>query len=297
MSFFIGFISVVAVVLVILASPSAASERSWKRFFINLPLCFFGIMLPLFVFLMSVFLTPEWKGGCHNGWIDCFYEGKLALTPLVLWATAALYKVEVSKRPDRSWIAYGLLTGAIVSSVCLLFGFVTNGPDHSMEMWLAVPFYTALWYVFRAAQSAANGKIKFSGVLKTLTGSAPFWGASAAWTYHAYFSLPTDPPGCFIVTAASRGHRNFVGPFLEVPHRGKTRLVNQQLATLWQLEALWRGRAQRSHAVFRRGYNVVGPIIARRITAPLIADALYVALKPAEFFGRLLVNSSIHPSK
>ncbi len=70
------------------------------------------------------------------------------------------------------------------------------------------------------------------------------------------------------------------------------RFVNQQLATLWAFEVLWRECAPQSHAVFRRGYNLVGPVIARRITSPWIADALYIALKPAELLARFLVNVS-----
>jgi hypothetical protein len=67
------------------------------------------------------------------------------------------------------------------------------------------------------------------------------------------------------------------------------RFANQQLITLWQLEALWRTTALRSHTIFRRGYNLFGPIIARRITSPWVADAAYVALKPAELLARLIV--------
>jgi hypothetical protein len=162
-----------------------------------------------------------------------------------------------------------------------------------MEMWLSVPYYTALWYLLRVIQFLEDGKITSSGVVKTLAGSAPLWGASVAWTYQTFLSLPTDPGGCFVVTAASRGHRKFVGPFLEAPHRGETRLSNQQLATLWQFESLWHSRAPRTHAAFRKAYNFIGPIIARRITSPWIADAFYIALKPVELFARFLVNARV----
>jgi hypothetical protein len=41
---------------------------------------------------------------------------------------------------------------------------------------------------------------------------------------------------------------------------------------------------------FRRVYNKIGPVIARNISSPFLADALFLALKPAEFFARGLLN-------
>jgi hypothetical protein len=45
--------------------------------------------------------------------------------------------------------------------------------------------------------------------------------------------------------------------------------------------------------VFRHGYNVLGPTIARRIASAWIADALYLVLIPFEFFAWLLVNRPV----
>ena len=46
---------------------------------------FAGIVLPMVFFGLSIFLTPEGKDRCSLGWFDCFYYGKYALAPLVLW--------------------------------------------------------------------------------------------------------------------------------------------------------------------------------------------------------------------
>jgi hypothetical protein len=286
-----AFILIVVVILSMLAGRPALKAKSWNRFFVGFVLSFFGILLPLVFFFLSAFLVPEAKDECPHGWLDCFYMGKLALTPFVLWATAALYAVEIYEIKDRTrpWIVQGFFVGAIVSSVCAVFGLVSKGNE--LPLLLVVPFYTAVWYVLRAVQLIQAAKITASPLVKTATSSLPFWAASVFWSYNTYLSLPDHfRPDCFVVTAASRGHRKFVGPFREVPHRGQTRLANQQLITLWQLEALWRTHDPRSHAVFRRAYNIIGPIIARRITAPLIADALYIALKPAELLARLFVH-------
>ena len=83
-----------------------------------------------------------------------------------------------------------------------------------------------------------------------------------------------------------RGHTTVVGPWLRVTHCGEDRDANQQLRTLWLLEDLWTSRMPRSHARFRRFYNVIGPVVASCITAPFLADLAYLAIKPIEIMAR-----------
>ena len=98
-----------------------------------------------------------------------------------------------------------------------------------------------------------------------------------------YEALPNAPPQeCFIVTAATRGHRRWVGSWFD-PQR--ERLVNRQLLRLWRFEALLRSRLPRVHALLRRVYNRVGPPIARAINAPWRADLVYLLLKPLELLA------------
>lgn len=271
-----------------LALPPALRDRSVKRFFASLAVVVLGVILPLAVFLLSALFVPEWKGGCPHGWLDAFHLGKLALTPLVLWAAAALYASDAlgAGRPVRPWVRLGLLAGAVVASICLLFGIVTFGSEPTLSLFLLVPLYVAAWYALRAAQRLrAGGDRREAGW--ALLGSVPFWIGSLVWSHSIWRALPESPPECFVVTAASRGHRWLVGPRFEVQHRGASRLANRQLATLWQAEALWRVLAPASHARFRRVYDRVGPILARRITTPWRADAAWVALLPFELVARL----------
>src|SRR5688572_24578537 len=79
----------------LLAVPSLLVERSLKRLLRAFISTAFGVLVPLMVFFASVLAIPDWKGECAHGWWDCFHLGKLALTPLVLWASLALYLVEV----------------------------------------------------------------------------------------------------------------------------------------------------------------------------------------------------------
>ena len=130
MATFYPSIAVASGLLILLAIPPAWKHKSWRRFFLAILLSFFGILLPLPVFWWSKYLVPEWKGGCTLGWVDCFHMGKIALTPFVIWATAALYAVEILgvRNRTRPWIVLGFLNGAIVSSMCALFG---------ISLWLA----------------------------------------------------------------------------------------------------------------------------------------------------------------
>ena len=223
----------------------------------------FAVVLPLAFFFLSTFLAPEAKEDCHNGALDCFHVGKLALSPFVLWASAALYAVEIAevRNSRRPWIINGLVLGAIISSVCMVFGVLTNNQDSVMRFCLAVPFYTSIWYIARAVHSIRTQPIDSTKLIIAVGTSLPFWALSAWWSYKTYSSLPDHVESCFVVTAASRGHRRIVGPHFNVTRRRCSRIANHQLATFWTFEALWRKTAPRSHAAFRRVYNIIGPLL------------------------------------
>ncbi len=286
---------VTGIVWLLLALPPALAHRSWKRFFLALPLSFVGVFLPLFVFGMSMGLVPEWKGKCSHGWIDCFHEGKLALTPLVLWATAALYAVEIWRVANRlrRWIVLGFFIGAMVSSICLVYGMFCND---GMLAWLLVPLYVSVWYSVRAIQLVKAAPFKPAEYVIATCGSLPFWIWAVIWSRRTYAALPDKPPDCFVVTAAMRGHRQVVGPFFEVTHGGHILQANQQLMTLWRFEAQWCVYAPRSHAGFRQIYNRLGPVVARNISGPLVADFAYFLLKPVEFLAKVFL-STVNPGK
>ncbi len=274
-----------------MALAPAMKEKSVPRFFIALILTFVSVVLPLFIFFFSAFLEPDWKGACVCGWLDCFIMGKLALTPLVLLATTALYALEIFRVENRTapWIVAGIFLGAIVSSVCFAFGVVQFGfqADPFFKRWLLVPLYVAVWYSVRTVQLIKAACLDLQTSLVSVACSLPFWLASWLWSRSLYTSLPNQSPdGCFIVTAAGHGHPAFVGRHIRIERNGRSRLVNQQLITFWQFENLWRTFAPRSHRIFRRGYNRVGPVIAARIKSPWLADFTYLAIKPLELLAK-----------
>ena len=107
---------------------------------------------------------------------------------------------------------------------------------------------------------------------------AASWAAAVAQAIRTYHALPTtQPKDCYVATAAARGHRRFVrsrevGGFM----------VNDQLRRLKCAEIALATLAPRAHRAVRRVYDRVGPVIASGMVHPLLADAAYLTLKPAE---------------
>lgn len=293
--------AIIGALVVCLVLPPTLRAKSWKVFVLATIKVAFGVVLPPLVFFLGGLLTPEWKGGCQYGWIDCFHEGKFALFPIALWATAALYALEVwpVKCRDRYWIVWGFLNGAIVSTVCLVHGLFTINfsaqPVPTVFWELFFTIYVSAWYTFRTVQLLRSTKLRpFTHLIGVLC-SVPFWIYSVILSKQEYLKLPDEPPDCFVVTAASRGHASIVGPFIAITRRGRARRANGQLITLWQFEDLWRMSAPKSHRLFRRIYNVWGRRATALIRNRWAADIAYVLIKPAELLARLLIAFARNP--
>jgi hypothetical protein len=286
--------SILIFVALVVALPGLS--RGLKGFLLAIYNSACGVVLPVFVFVFSVFLIPDWKGAAQHGWLDCFHCGKLALSPLVLWAVTAFFAVEIYRVENRSrpWIVLGYFLGAIVGSVCFLFGLICrplpNEPVSLFFLWMLVPAYVAVWYSLRAGLLMANARLKAKTYVGAFAGSLPLWVWSILWSQKIYNSLPDVAPSCFVVTAASRGHCRVVGPLFEIARRGGTRFANRQLLTFWQFEEAWLNHFPRIHRCFRRIYNCIGPAIARRLTTPWLADAAYLALKPLEIAAAFIAR-------
>jgi hypothetical protein len=267
-------------------------NRAWT-YLKGIALSVLIVGLPLFVFILSAFLVPDCKAACSRGWLNCFHIGKLALTPVILWATAALYASDVLRIPDRSrqWLVSGVFLGAITSLACFIIGLLICDLRESWDrFWLCVPGYVSIWYSIRAVRLMQTTEVRLGAFFRSAFGSLPFWIASVLWSRDVYASLPNEVGGCFVVTAAARGHRSLVGPFFEIERHGRRVRVNYQLFVLRRFEDLWRHRAPTSHRVFREVYNCFGPKIAKRIASPWLADFVWLALKPAEIVAGLALR-------
>lgn len=276
------------VLLVVMAAP-VAFAGSWSGFFARIAKSLVGVILPLTFFFLSGMLAPDWKGDCQCGWISGFFVGKLALTPVVLFAAAALYRLEVLDvlyavdAPAPRWTIIGVYCGAFASAVCLLVGFPCLDPhmlDPHDQPRLAILCYIPLWYLWRATRVRGS----LWDCLWSALGMLPFWVWSLVWSHRFYLELPDKQPlRCFVVTAASHGHALLVGPQLEFEHNGEARLATRQLIRFWQVEDHWQSHSPRSHRGFRAVYNLIGPHLAARITSPWRADVVFLALSPLEW--------------
>ena len=107
-----------------------------------------------------------------------------------------------------------------------------------------------------------------------------------------YCRLPVNPPpsGCYLCTAAARGHRRWVrSEELRLPG-GKTMHVNDQLRCFKAFELLLLVVCPKWHRLCRRIYDAIGPKLAAAINGrPLLADLTYSALKPAEWLCRFAI--------
>lgn len=286
------FSMIIVFLVFVPALPSALQEKSWKRFFISAILLVVVIILPVFTFVTSIFLVPEYKGGCHYGWLDCFHIGKLVLTPLVLWASFAFFAVHILRIPNhqRTWIKLGYFMGTVVSGICFIMGLVLHTSQVGwMIWWLLVPLYVAVLYFVLYIRAFKKSGTNLRACIIALVSSIPLWGISLFLSKKYYLSLPDNPPQCFIVTSALRGHEFLVGPFSKIERGGIIRIANRQLMTFWKFETIWRDRYPKTHELFRYIYNRLGPIVAYRMKTQLTADIVYLLIKPFEAIAAIIV--------
>ena len=88
-----------------------------------------------------------------------------------------------------------------------------------------------------------------------------------------------------IATAASRGHRPWVGSRLLRLPDGREIVVNRQLHRLITMELLLAWWSPAVHRPLRGLYDRVGPSLAAGLTKPWLADVAYVGLKPLEWMA------------
>ncbi|MBK9779680.1 MAG: hypothetical protein IPP55_06490 [Anaerolineales bacterium] len=103
--------------------------------------------------------------------------------------------------------------------------------------------------------------------------------------FELYNALPTEPPNCYIATAAANGHPRFVGSREVTLANGKSMRVNRQLQRLKAAEIALMGVSGTGHRMMRKIYDVVGKQLAAHIHNPFLADVSYLLLKPFELLA------------
>lgn len=126
------------------------------------------------------------------------------------------------------------------------------------------------------------------GVL-TLFGQAPdsiirAWTQTSDWTFSQQVSPPNIRDGHYLCTVAAGGHRRLVKPLRMGKRHGHWVIVNRQLAVANAFEELLAQHLPRLHRLVRYLYDRYGYPISRHIRTPWAADAVWLLMKPAEWF-------------
>jgi hypothetical protein len=150
---------------------------------------------------------------------------------------------------------------------------------------LAIQALWLIWKKHRRPSSVAGVAAGGAGWLVLYTGA---WWLSWQKMMELYAALPEYPP-CYIVTAAAQGHPAFVKS-KPVGSGEQTLRVNAQLQYLKAAELALLALAPGIHHIVRAVYDVVGRRLARSIVHPLLADLVYLSLKPAEWIVRLILR-------
>ena len=259
--------------------------------------------------LADVETLPDWRlarllflavfayGATAVGWVVF----RIVLPPIVRWISRSRFQV-VRRYPILFILIAAYLIGfATLASIhegtfevlaetgggLVFLGIVTP--------LLSAPFWFLGVYVAMSARVylLAGGRFRF-GLVQLLAGLTWLAGYFAAFRWSArlamekYLTLPIeDPGGCYVCTAAARGHRWFVQRESHPTSDGRVALVNDQMRVLKCFEIMLRVLAPRAHRLLRKLYDWLGPRCARWVRHPLAADAAYLALKPAEWLARL----------
>lgn len=131
------------------------------------------------------------------------------------------------------------------------------------------------------------------GVVGWLAAYGVAWSQAATKAADLYDELPVEQPNCWVATAAATGHRRIVGSSKATTADGTSFAVNRQLQSLKLAEIVIAEVAPTLHRRLRSSYDGWGRRFATRLSTPLRADLAYVALKPAEWFGRLIATFAL----
>lgn len=103
--------------------------------------------------------------------------------------------------------------------------------------------------------------------------------------FELYAALPTEPPNCYIATAAAKGHPRFVGSREVILANGKTMRVNRQLQRLKAVEIVWMAATPNLHKIIRSIYDVLGKRLSSYIQNAFLADFVFILLIPVELLS------------
>lgn len=262
-----------------------------------------GIYSMLSLMLATVGFEPEWKGSKGLHWFYYTLDKDVGMTLWPIYAIGIITLVlgifqadRVVRKPIYLVVSatLSLISFWYVFAVLLLNFTATNAnvssasSNSSAKLFWVVPgsvgicYFLYAWLLLKNRQYSLRDVAKpfhlFNGWVGALVVSV---GIKYPMAVRYYAALPDEPPDqCFIVTAASRGHRGVVGTWYDPC---ESRWLNQQLLTFWNFEFWLMRTLPRLHRAMRFIYNRIAPYIARTVVFRWQADLIYVLLKPLEW--------------
>lgn len=255
-----------------------------------------GVYSFLMLMLATIAFEADWKGskGLHWSYYSLDNWAGTTLWPIYVIGVglfiAAVFNPRWAKRNPMFLI--GTATCAAISIwyviATLVFNFTADQTDGAMMA--IVPGGAGVCYCLYCAIILRNREFTwkdlatkpkfllawFSGLFVSILVKYPL-------ARQIYQRLPDEPPeDCFIVTAATRGHRQVVGTWFDANRR---RVLNSQLLTFWEFERWLKLKTPRTHRCIRAVYNRIGRIVARAIVFRWQADLVYWLLKPIELLA------------
>jgi hypothetical protein len=204
-----------------------------------------------------------------------------------------LYRQAVTKWTEFKVNAFLVIVASVVVVIGLITGSIAVIALALLTM--AAPFLCFLIALRAAIWLFKNYETQFTlprgfGITAWIAAYAFAWRYDILKMFELYNALPTQPPNCYIATAAAQGHSRLVGSHTVQRADGLSMQVNGQLQVLKFAELALLAVNPRLHIFLRRIYDVVGKSLARRIHNPFLADFAYLMLKPFEWLARWLLK-------
>ncbi len=291
-------------------------EASW----IFAPLLGYSVLSLLFLLAAPLKWAPVFwvRLGIYTGVLLALQFTALALLALeaTFWLALLVWVAPLAAWPILRWIAKKIgaqwtVLGVLLLAALFYFGYLlveainarSFPPAHAFStpflfligfLIASAPFWSLLILGAASYRLLKHYETRFTllrgvGLLAWLGGFAATWSLSILRTLQLYSQLPTQPPDCYIATAAANGHPRLVGSREVTLPNGARMRINAQLQRLKCAELALKAVSPRLHKILRVAYDTLGRPLARRMTNPFVADAAYLLLKPFEWLAMLIL--------
>lgn len=269
-----------------------------------------------FICMMALFSSAEkssryiWvRIGLYNGVIVSLqymflmllmqHDGEFLLFIFLIWLGGDLILIlfMLGLRKLTNWLSWqraSIILSPIVVGIILVFHKIGYDALVFVLFWGPFGSFTIyLWlsiFVWKEAnQSPAKLPAKIFGWIGWLSAYLVAWRIAVHSAMAYYATLPTEPPDCYIATAAARGHAALVKSENIVWGNGTVARINNQVRYLKGTELFFKTVFPNLHRLVRKTYDTIGPMAAKHCKTAFGADMAYLTLKPAEWFGILLL--------